>query len=203
MRTGIFGGTFNPVHNGHIRLAESYIEALGLDRLLVIPNCLPPHKASDNLIDGNSRMQMCQLAFAGNPRCEVSGIELARHSKSYTVDTLETLRARYPKDEFYLIMGSDMFLTLTEWHRYTRIFQLAVMCVGEREPNLCRKLEAYGEYLREHFGARYIVIDLEPVLVSSTMVREWISEGRDITSLVPPKVADYIWHHGLYRPSEN
>ncbi len=158
MRTGVFGGTFNPVHNGHIRLAQTYIAALRLDRLLVIPTHLPPHK---------------------------------------TADTLERLNCMYPADELYLIMGSDMFVTLTEWYRWKRIFELAVICVGAREPNLRPELERYRKHL-EALGAQCRIVDLEPVLVSSTEVRDRVCEGREIRSLVPDAVAAYIEQNKLY-----
>ena len=107
MRTGVFGGTFNPIHNGHIKLARAYFSELNLDRMLVIPTRVPPHKVSNELADGEDRLRMCQLAFAGHPEFEVSDIELRRAETSYTVDTLEALHARWPEDELFLLTGSD------------------------------------------------------------------------------------------------
>jgi len=186
MRTGIFGGTFNPIHNGHIKLARAYRSELELDRMLVIPTRIPPHKVSTELADGKDRLQMCRLAFAGQPEFEVSDIELCRTEPSYTVDTLEALHARWPEDELFLLTGSDMFLTL--------------MCVGEREPNLFGRLQTYGRYL-ESLGARCRVIDIDPVQVSSTAVRERIHLGLPIDRLVPPAVAAYIAERQLYHGS--
>lgn len=200
MRTGIFGGTFNPIHNGHIKLARAYRSELELDRMLVIPTRIPPHKVSTELADGKDRLQMCRLAFAGQPEFEVSDIELCRTEPSYTVDTLEALHARWPEDELFLLTGSDMFLTLTEWRRWERLFELAVMCVGEREPNLFGRLQTYGRYL-ESLGARCRVIDIDPVQVSSTEVRERVHLGLPIDRLVPPAVAAYIAERQLYHGS--
>ena len=116
------------------------------------------------------------------------------------MDTLEALHARWPEDELFLLTGSDMFLTLTEWRRWERLFELAVMCVGEREPNLFGRLQTYGRYL-ESLGARCRVIDIDPVLVSSTAVRERIHLGLPIDRLVPPAVAAYIAERQLYHGS--
>ncbi len=198
MKTGIYGGSFNPVHNGHVRLAQAYQAALGLERMLVIPTRVPPHKAGDELADGVDRLEMCRLAFS-DPFYQVSDLELRRQDlKSYTVDTLELLHARYPDDQLYLLMGSDMFLTLTDWHDWQRIFQLAVMCVGGREPDLRGRLQAHGRYL-ESLGAHCRVLDLEPFVVSSTDVRTRVRAGLAIDELVPLPVAEYIRRHQLYR----
>ena len=197
MRTGIFGGTFNPVHNGHLKLAYTYLDALALDRMLVIPTRIPPHKKADHLVSGEDRLEMCRRAFESDRRFWVSDIELCREGKSYTVNTLEELHSRFPDDEFYLIMGSDMFFTLTEWFHWQRLFELAVMCVGEREPDLNVRLREYAGRL-EKLGARCRVVDLKPVEVSSTQVRQCIADGKDISGLVPPGVAGYILEKRLY-----
>ena len=132
MRTGVFGGTFNPIHCGHVLLARTYAAALHLDRVLVIPTYLPPHKAGGQLAGGCHRLNMCRLAFEGDPVCRVSDIELRRGGKSYTVDTLKQLTRENPSDTFYLIMGSDMFLSLTQWYDWQRIILDAVICAGAR-----------------------------------------------------------------------
>lgn len=198
MRVGIYGGTFNPVHNGHIKLAQAYTDGLRLDELLIIPTRIPPHKQAPDLIDGAHRLAMCKLAFAECPSCTVSGMELERKGKSYTVDTLEEIKRERPDDELYLIMGSDMFLTLTEWFNWERIFELAVMCAGARTRDVRGQLDEYQKYL-ETLGAKCQVIDLDPVPVSSTMVRECTARGKEIISLVPAAVAEYIAYNGLYQ----
>lgn len=199
MRTGIFGGTFNPVHNGHRKLAEAYLSALQLDRLLIIPANIPPHKSDSGLADGSHRLAMCRLAFVDEPQCEVSDLELKREGKSHTVDTLEQLAMSCPTDRFFLIMGSDMFCSFTSWHRWQRILQLAVICAGARKACLTdsemedqrRKLEA--------LGACCELVEFEPLPISSTLVREKIYKGEAIDGLVAPTVSEYIREHGLYR----
>lgn len=198
-RIGIFGGTFNPIHNGHMRLAGSYIDALELDRLLVIPDRTPPHKPDDGLISGAHRLTMCQLAFADHPRCVVSDIELKRAEKSFTVDTLEALHAgEYRADELYLIMGSDMFFTITEWRNWRRICELAVLCAGAREQDELERVLQYQAEL-ERQGIRCRVVQTEPFVVSSTELRERLKHGECIREDIPAPVADYIEQHGLYR----
>ncbi len=199
MRTGILGGTFNPVHNGHVKLAEAYLSALQLDRLLIIPANIPPHKSNNGLVGASHRLAMCRLAFAEEPLCKVSDIELKREEKSYTVDTLEQLTAIYPHDRFFLIMGSDMFCSFTSWHHWQRILQLAVLCAGARKARSTdnemedqrRKLEA--------LGACCELVDFEPLPISSTLVRKRICNGEALDGLVSPTVAKYIWAHGLYQ----
>lgn len=198
MRTGIFGGTFNPVHNGHIHLARTYFDALRLDRMLVIPTHLPPHKAGEALAGGEDRLAMCRRAFEDLPGFTASDIELRRGEKSYTVDTLEQLAKEYPDDQFYLIMGSDMFLTLTEWRDWRRICELAVICAGARDPALCGKLAERRKML-EARGVRCELVELDPLPISSTLVRERVREKKPLGGLVPPAVAAYIDTHGLYQ----
>lgn len=199
MRTGILGGTFNPVHNGHVKLAEAYVAALQLDRLLVMPAHIPPHKTSAGLADGVHRLAMCRLAFSHDPIYEVSDLELRRENKSYTVDTLEQLAALYPKDRFYLIMGSDMFCSLTNWYRWQRIIQLAVICAGARQSGTSDQSMQEQRRTLESLGASCKLVDFEPLPISSTMIRERVCKGKAIQGLVAPAVAEYIQSHGLYR----
>ena len=152
MRTGIFGGTFNPIHNGHIKLARAYRSELELDRMLVIPTRIPPHKVSTELADGKDRLQMCRLAFAGQPEFEVSDIELCRTEPSYTVDTLEALHARWPEDELFLLTGSDMFLTFERWRRYREILGAAVRACGDVRGGAGAKFIRAASDLREVSG---------------------------------------------------
>lgn len=198
MRIGVYGGTFNPVHNGHVKLALAYLDALKLDRLIVIPTRVPPHKQTTQLIDGAKRLEMCRLAFADMEKCEVSDIELRRRLKSYTVDTLTALQKLYKGAQLYLIMGSDMFFTLTEWRQWERIFKMAVMCVASREPDLLPELEAHAEKMTS-LGASCRIVGIEPVVISSSRIRAMVCRGDDVSGYVPEKVADYIEREGLYR----
>lgn len=198
MKLGVYGGTFNPVHSGHVRLARRYMEAARLDRLLVIPAREPPHKDAPDLIAGEDRMEMCRLAFGPLAGCSVSDLELRRPGKSYTVDTLEQLRTAYPAERLCLLMGGDMFLTVTQWKGWQRIFALAELCVGARDCDQTGRLEAEKRRL-EGLGARCELVRLDPMVVSSTQVRERAARGESIAGLVPAEVEAYIAEHRLYR----
>ena len=132
MKTGIYGGTFNPIHNGHLHIVEEFRRGLGLDRVLLIPTRVPPHKAAPDLASAQDRCAMCRLAIQEKPWLELSDIEMRREGKSYTAETLEELSALYPQDQFYLLMGEDMFLTLDRWYRPETIFSLASVCTTPR-----------------------------------------------------------------------
>ena len=185
MRTGVFGGTFNPIHCGHVLLARTYAAALHLDRVLVIPTYLPPHKAGGQLAGGCHRLNMCRLAFEGDPVCRVSDIELRRGGKSYTVDTLKQLTRENPSDTFYLIIGSDMFLSLTQWYDWQRIILDAVICAGARSPGQMQALRAEAARL-ERLGAQIELVALEPLPFSSTQVRARVQAGESLAGFVPP-----------------
>lgn len=199
MRTGIYGGTFNPVHNGHVKLAKAYVSALNLDRLLVIPANIPPHKTSSGLIDGKHRLAMCKLAFSNQSVFTVCDLELKRESKSFTVDTLEQLNQLYPDDRFYLIMGSDMFCSLTHWHQWQKIIQLAVICAGARHSNFTDHNLLEQRQKLESLGANCELVEFEPLAISSTMIRQQIQTHKSIDKLVAPAVAEYIDKYKLYR----
>ena len=129
MRTGIYGGTFNPIHLAHVHLVRAFIEQLSLNRVLLIPTGQPPHKAAAALACNADRLAMCRLAAAEISECpvEVSDIEMRRAGKSYTADTLTALRGQYPQDDFYLLMGEDMFLTVERWYEPEKIFREATV----------------------------------------------------------------------------
>ena len=131
MKTGIFGGTFNPVHKGHIMLAEYCMDSVRLDRIIMIPTAVPPHKISKNLASENDRLNMCELACKGKKNFSVSDIEIKRQGKSYTYETVTQLKEIYPDDHLYTIMGADMFLTLDRWKNPKIILSplLSVICI--------------------------------------------------------------------------
>ena len=203
MKTGIYGGTFNPIHRGHIHLAEEFARRLGLDRVLLIPTRVPPHKAAPDLASGKDRLAMCRLAVGEKTNLEVSDIEMRREGKSYTAETLEELRRLYPQDEFYLLMGEDMFLTVEHWYRPETIFFLAVVCATPRSLHGMGKLQAKKDEYASRYGARCVLEDIPYLPVSSTQVREWAAQGKDIVPLVPEAVAAYIESRGIYRKGQD
>lgn len=191
MKIGVFGGTFNPPHNGHVRLAKAAADELKLDKLLVIPSCIPPHKIAAKLADGQERLEMCRLAFSCDPRFEVSPMELERGSRSYTVETLRELKALYPDSELYFIVGSDMLESFDKWYLWQEILSLSVLCAASREEGYNPDLSRFGK-----LAERIKIITLDPLEVSSTQIRN--SAGEVSSELLDPKVAAYIREHGLY-----
>lgn len=199
MRTGVYGGTFNPIHRGHIHILGEFMARLSLDRVLLIPDGTPPHKQADDLASAEHRLAMCRLAAEELPgRVEVSDMELLRPGRSFTSDTLAQLNGLYPGEELFLLMGEDMFLTVDRWHEAGEIFRRAVLCASPRSPEgLARLLEKSREL--EALGARCRVEDIPFWDVSSTRVRELAARGEDVSRLVPGAVAEYMKKHRIYQ----
>ena len=201
MKIGVYGGTFNPIHNGHVHLAREFIRRLGLDRALLIPTGAPPHKAAPELAPAEDRLAMCALAAAEITEApvEVSRIEVDRAGKSYTAQTLAALRERYPEDELVLLMGEDMFLTVDQWFQAEKILSTATLAASPRSRDGLTRLLEKKAALERDFGARCVVEDIPFLDVSSTQARAAIDRGLPLSGLVPEAVAAYIQAHGLYR----
>lgn len=197
MRIGIYGGAFNPVHNGHINLAQSYLKSLSLDKLLVIPTANPPHKSAEGLACAQARLAMLSLAFKTDNKVEISDIEFRREEKSYTYDTITELRKSYPEDEFFLIIGNDQFLSFDKWYKYNELLSEVVLCTAAREKNKKEEIISFAEKLLNGRSDYYLAA-FEPVIVSSSEIREKIKKNDDISCFVPAEVCKYIKDEGLY-----
>ena len=197
MRTGILGGTFDPIHRAHIYLAREYCRGLGLDTLVLVPAFIPPHKANKRLADAKQRLEMCELAIQGLPEFELCDYEIMSGGKSYTYKTLKYLRDLHPGAELFLLMGADMFFTVQDWRHPEEIYKLATICAAEREHGESLALEAQAEILRNR-GARCELLEIKPMPLSSTMVRAGLKAGEDVSGLLDPGVHDYIRKHRLY-----
>lgn len=200
MRIGIYGGTFNPIHSGHLHILQEFIRRLRLELVLLIPTRVPPHKEAAQLADAQDRIQMCRLAAETlrGARVEVSDVEIRREGRSYTAETLEQLQKEYPGEELFLLMGEDMFLTVNRWYRPETIFALATVCASPRGGSL-KQLEDKKRELETGFQARCIVEDIPYREVSSTEIRRLAGAGEPLGALVPAAVAAYIAEHGIYR----
>ncbi|MDY6017318.1 MAG: nicotinate (nicotinamide) nucleotide adenylyltransferase [Oscillospiraceae bacterium] len=190
---GVLGGTFNPPHVGHLRLAKAAADEIGMDKVLIVPSCIPPHKLPGKLADGKARLEMCRIAFSCDSRFEISSIELDRGSRSYTVETLRELKKQYPDDELYFIIGSDMLETFTGWYLWEEILSLARICAASRENGYNPDLSGFTEEQKK----RIILLKLPPLEISSTELRGAIARG-DNSELLDPAVAEYIRRNGLY-----
>ena len=199
MRIGIYGGTFAPIHRGHIAAAEAFMRQMELDLLYVIPAGIPPHKQIDAADDPAHRLAMCELAFGGMKNVIVSDMEIVREGKSFTVDTLRALHA--DDRRLFLLMGTDMMLTLDQWRAPEEIFKLCypIYIRRENDPILEAQIIKKNETYLQKYGkiARRLVADV--IELSSTEIRDRVRRGEEIESLVPTAVADYIREKELYQ----
>ena len=177
-----------------MRLANEAMRILGLDKMLIVPSCIPPHKIPGKLAGGDERLEMCRLAFGADSRFEVSSIELDRGSKSYTVETLRELKKIYPDDELYFVIGSDMLSTFTRWYLWEEILSLAYICAASREKGFKADLSEFAAEQRE----RIILLDIEPFEVSSTQIRGIIASESGNADLLDEKIFNYIKEKDLY-----
>jgi len=200
-RIGIYGGSFNPPHRGHICAAVQAKALLQLDEVLLIPAATPPHKAmADGSPDGQTRYELTQLAAQDEPGLTVCDLELRREGPDYTVDTLRQLRERYPDDELFLLMGTDMFLTFDKWYQPAQIARLATLvCMARVQPDgaLAARLTAQKDAVRQMFGAEPILLQNDCLELSSTEVRRLLFFGIADEALAPA-VLDRIEREGLY-----
>ena len=194
---GIYGGTFNPPHTGHISAAAQAIDTLGLDRLLLIPDRIAPHKViPENSPSPDQRLHMLRLA-ADHPKMEVCDLELRREGPSYTFETVQQLRKAHPNAKLYLLMGTDMFLSFPSWRNPDRIWKeatLAVLCRGDKGEKAA--IAAQREVL-ESRGAQVVTVDNRVTAISSTQLRRLLAFGC-ADEFLAPAVADYIRQQGLY-----
>ena len=203
MKIGVYGGTFNPPHLGHMAAARTAIDALKLDKLLLMPAAVPPHKVlPENTPAQEHRLAMVEQLADAMERpgvVEVSTLELEREGKSYTSNTLEELHRRYPGAELWLLMGSDMFLTLHQWHDAKTILRLAKICAfGHSEQDGEAVFAPQREFLTRVYGAEVVIITLPGLVdVSSTRLRDLLARGKGREFLLPA-VYGYILMHKLY-----
>lgn len=185
-RLGLFGGTFDPPHIGHMIVAQDVVERLGLDRLFLIPAGTPPHKQDQTVSPAAIRFEMVQSIAAGNRALAVSGIELERNGPSYTVDTLRYFRDLHPRAEIFFVLGADQAAAFDTWHEPEAVASLATLVVLAREGS-------------EVPLAGFTSVPVTRVDISATAVRMRVREGRSIRYLVPDRVIEIIERNRLYR----
>lgn len=196
-KVGIFGGTFDPVHSGHVALAAAALRAFSLEEILLVPGHVTPFKIGARMASDADRLAMLRLAVAGNARMRVSTIELDRGGVSYTVDTLESFRAAHPDWDLWLLLGADSLLSLGRWHRAMDIVRLASVGTIHRPGFvLPDTLEGFPPDVSRRLLANVAEGDCPDV--ASTEIRRRAASGESLAELVPAPVADYIARHGLY-----
>jgi nicotinate-nucleotide adenylyltransferase len=222
MRIGLFGGTFNPVHRGHLHIGHEIGTAFPLDRICLIPCANPPHKTSYGLASAHDRLKMIQLALSGCKWFHVSEVELRRFGPSYSIDTVKHFLSQgCLQDQFFMLIGLDAFLELDSWKNYLQILRRVPLIILPR-PVLDDDMTTDGSrqtqdfihtklsqryyfdssqlaYLHPFLKPIYTAMKLLPLNISSSKVRKQVASGKPIDALVPQKVAEYIKNKGLYR----
>ena len=212
MNIGLLGGSFNPIHNAHLRIAGEAQTVCALDRVIFIPAADPPHKPVAGDVSFEHRAAMVSLALAGNPDFEMSTIEAERDGKSYSIDTIRAFRERFPSDELYFIIGGDSFLEIGTWYRCAEIFSSCHLIVVERPgsyvadphnalPDAVRNAycaDGATGILTHPSGRRILYITGSPLELSSTEIRRRAAAGADLAQYVPPDVAAYISQQSIY-----
>lgn len=196
MRLGIFGGTFNPIHLGHLLLAETARETSALDRVLFIPTQQPPHKRAKDLLPGALRLKLIQLAIRDHPAFVASDIELQRAGPSYSIETVKILHRRLPDATLMLLMGQDMLAV--PWLRWDELTRLCTIVIAPRPATVTRAHPAHGAR-GSHRPRGLKWLPMPPLAIASSDIRARIKAGRSIRYLVPTAVARFIHAHQLYR----
>lgn len=197
-RTALFGGSFDPVHNGHVNLVRETAEKNSLDRVIVMPTFVSPFKQGKRVADGEHRLEMCRIAFEKLPYVNVSNYELSRQGVSYSVDTVSYFYEKYPDDELFFIMGSDMLLSFDKWHRYKDILKMCTIIAASRENGgsdielLRKKAVELSDY------GRIIVTEISAFELSSTEIREKILKNCDLSCYMDKNVVKYIEENNVY-----
>lgn len=195
---GIFGGSFNPIHYGHLMICEYIKEEMGLDKVIFIPTGNPPHKELE--LSAKDRYEMVRLAISPNPDFEISDIETTRVKKSYTVDTIRELKKIYKEEKLYFLIGLDSLFQLKTWMKIGDLSQEIEFVVALRPGYLDREeINKEIDFLRENFGTKINLIKTPLYEISSTDLRDRIREGKSLRYLIPKKVLDYIEESGFYK----
>lgn len=198
-KIGILGGTFNPIHNGHLLLAETARDLLALDQVLLIPSGCSYMKDPQEILPAGERLAMARLAASGHPDFAVSDVEICRGGNSYTFETLKTLRERYPRARLFHIVGADTLFHMETWKCPEQIFQNCVTAAAVREGFADEALQRQADHLAERYQTQIRLIPFPHVEISSTDIRQRIRQGRSIRYLVPESVRLFIEENGLYR----
>lgn len=212
MKIGILGGTFNPIHNAHLRIAEEVRDRLALDQVIFVPAASPPHKLLDGELSFEVRFEMVRLAVADNPFFTISDVEGQRGGTSYSIHTLQELHQRFPEDELFFIVGSDSFLDIGSWKEYSTIFSLCNIVVAARPGAVTGPLDQAlpvaiaadfcyhqaEEKLIHCSGHSVLSITGTLLDISSSEIRQLARQGRSIRYLVPPLVEQYIKEQRIY-----
>lgn len=198
LKIGILGGTFNPIHIGHLIISEHIRNNFPLDKVTFIPSGDPPHKDKSELVPASKRLKMTELAIQSNPYFDISDIEINRIGKSYTIDTVNVIKSKLPNDELYFIIGGDILDELESWKDIGDVFnKISFILIGRdglEDEDIYSKIDKY----KEKYDAEIHYVKGPQIEVSSTYIRQKAGEGKSIKYLVTEEVEEYIINHGLY-----
>ena len=200
MKIGIMGGTFDPIHIGHLLLGEFAYEDFGLDEIWFLPNGNPPHKeTSDAEEDLRHRVEMVRLAIGSVPYFRLNTHEADVDRHSYTYKTMQEFNSRYPENEFYFILGADSLFSIEQWKYFREIFPTCTILAAMRDDKDAEDMKTQIKYLNEKYGARIELLQAPLVEISSTTIRERSARDLSVRYMVPDAVAEYIAEHHLYK----
>lgn len=198
MRVGIFGGTFDPIHLGHLLTAESALEKFSLDSVIFIPANHPPHKIEQSIVSADSRYKMVELAIKDNEKFQISDIELKRNGPSYSIDTINELKEKHIDADFFFITGADAINDLATWHEAKTLLESCHFIAASR-PNIKLDMDLLAKKFGALAKANINELDTRRVEISSTEIRDRIRKGKNISYMVPAEVFDYIKCNSLYK----
>jgi len=198
-RIAIYGGTFDPIHIGHLIIAEFIRECLKLDKIVFVPSGNPPHKKQQHVTDENIRYKMVEEAVKGNPGFTVSDIEMGKNTYTYTYLTLQQLKEKYRDVDIYFIIGADTVLDLLNWKEYEKVFRLCRFLAAARPGFDISEVKRMIRKLEDQYGADITIIETPLIDISSTNIRKRVAEGKSIRYLVPDAVEEFIYKNNLYR----
>lgn len=197
-KIGIMGGTFNPIHNGHLEIAKAAYRQYGLEKVWFLPSKKPPHKKELKLASNEDRMKMVKLAIAPYPFFSLSCIEMEREGYSYTADTLTYFHNTFPSVQWYFIIGADSLHYINEWYRPEVIFNLSHILCAPRFPTTKEEDYEYRDFLLDQFAGQIDFIDMKPLPIASKEILKKYRNNSDISKDIPPEVLKYILDHNLY-----
>lgn len=198
-KIGIMGGTFNPIHTGHLLLAQAALEEAELDQVCFLPSGVSYLKQENTVLDAGHRLLLTKLAISENPDFTVSDMEIKRKGNTYTCDTLKQLNDEQPENSFYFILGADCLFTMENWYRPEEIFSNCTVLAAIRDDLSLSELKEKAAWLKNRFDADISLLHLPRIDISSTDIRDRVKAGKSIRYMVPDAVRDYILQNGLYR----
>lgn len=198
-KIGIMGGTFNPIHIGHLLLAETALSQEKLHAVMFLPSGKSYMKQEDDILDAQHRIKMVELAIQDNPAFFVSDMEILRKGNTYTCDTLTQLKKAHPQNEYYFILGADCLFSIESWKDPQRIFAQCSILAAVRNGVALDRMQEKCEALKERYGARIKLLSFPETAISSTDIRKKVAEGKSIRYMVPEAVRNYIETNGLFQ----